>query len=56
MLLRGDNAVGYTNYPKWVIQDFIRLTAESGLDIFRIFDCLNNPQKMATAIEEVKKQ
>ena len=56
MLLRGDNAVGYTNYPKWVVQDFIRLTAESGLDIFRIFDCLNNPQKMATAIEEVKKQ
>ena len=37
-----------------MVQDFIRLTAQSGLDIFRIFDCLNNPQKMATAIEEVK--
>ena len=56
MLLRGDNAVGYTNYPKWVIQDFIRLTAQSGLDLFRIFDCLNNPSKMETAINEVKKQ
>ena len=55
MLLRGDNAVGYTNYPKWVIKDFIRLTAQSGLDLFRIFDCLNNPSKMETAIDEVKR-
>ena len=55
MLFRGNNAVGYTNYPKWVIQDFIRLTAETGLDLFRIFDCLNNPGQMALAIEEVKK-
>lgn len=55
MLFRGDNAVGYTNYPKWVIKDFIRLTAESGLDVFRIFDCLNNISQMTTAIEEVKK-
>ncbi len=55
MLLRGNNAVGYTNYPKWVIQEFIRLTCETGLDLFRIFDCLNNPSQMALAIEEVKK-
>lgn len=55
MLLRGDNAVGYSNYPEWVIRDFIRLTCEAGLDVFRIFDCLNNPSQMATAIEEVKK-
>jgi len=55
MLLRGDNAVGYTNYPSWVIRDFIRLTVETGLDIFRVFDCLNNPDQMATAIEEIKK-
>ena len=56
MLFRGSNAVGYTNYPEWVIRDFIRLTVESGLDIFRIFDCLNNPKQMLTAIEEVKKR
>lgn len=56
MLFRGSNAVGYTNYPDWVVRDFIRLTCESGLDIFRIFDCLNNPSQMVTAIEEVKKQ
>ena len=55
MLIRGDNAVGYTNYPEWVIKDFIRLTAESGLDLFRVFDCLNNPEQMAVAIEQVKK-
>lgn len=56
MLLRGDNAVGYTNYPKWVIQEFIKETVQTGLDVFRIFDCLNQPHKMKTAIEEVKKQ
>lgn len=56
MLLRGDNAVGYTNYPAWVIRDFIRLTIETGLDLFRIFDCLNNPEQMEIAIDEVKKR
>ena len=56
MLLRGDNAVGYTNYPEWVVRDFIRLTVEAGLDIFRIFDCLNNPEQMAVAMDEVKKR
>ena len=55
MLIRGDNAVGYTNYPKWVVTDFIRLAAESGIDLFRIFDCLNQPKKMLNAVEEVKK-
>ncbi len=56
MLLRGDNAVGYTNYPEWVIRDFIRLTVDAGLDIFRIFDCFNQPEKMRIAIDEVKKR
>ncbi len=56
MLLRGDNAVGYTNYPEWVIRDFIRLTKEAGLDVFRIFDCLNNPEQMVIAMDEAKKR
>ncbi len=56
MLLRGDNAVGYANYPEWVIRDFIREAVNCGLDIFRIFDCLNNPEQMAIAMDEVKKQ
>lgn len=55
MLLRGDNAVGYTNYPHWVIQDFVKESKNSGIDIFRIFDCLNQADKMETAIDEVKK-
>lgn len=56
MLLRGDNAVGYTNYPEWVIRDFIKESVRAGLDIFRIFDCLNNPEQMAIAIDGVKNE
>ena len=56
MLLRGDNAVGYTNYPKWVVEEFIKETVATGLDIFRIFDCLNQPDKMKVAVEAVKKE
>jgi pyruvate carboxylase len=55
MLLRGDNAVGYTNYPEWVVRDFIKEAAHTGLDVFRIFDCLNQADKMAIAIDQVKK-
>ena len=55
MLFRGSNAVGYTNYPDWVVKDFIRLSCESGLDLFRIFDCLNNPKQMQLAMETVQK-
>ena len=56
MLLRGDNAVGYTNYPSWVVRDFITQTVKSGLDVFRIFDCFNQADKMKIAIEQVKKE
>ena len=41
MLLRGANAVGYANYPDNVIREFVRLAAEGGIDIFRVFDSLN---------------
>ncbi len=41
MLIRGANGVGYKNYPDNVIQEFIKESAESGIDIFRIFDSLN---------------
>jgi pyruvate carboxylase len=56
MLLRGDNAVGYTNYPSWVVKDFISQTVRSGLDLFRIFDCFNQADKMKIAVEQVKKE
>ena len=41
MLLRGANAVGYTNYPDNVVKRFCAQAAASGVDIFRVFDSLN---------------
>ncbi len=41
MLLRASNAVGYSNYPDNVVQEFIRISAKRGIDVFRIFDSLN---------------
>ncbi len=55
MLLRGANAVGYTNYPDNVIRSFIQEAAAGGIDIFRIFDSLNWLPGMELAIEEVLK-
>ncbi|MFD1426081.1 pyruvate carboxylase [Kroppenstedtia sanguinis] len=54
MLLRGANAVGYTNYPDNVIQEFVRLSADAGIDVFRIFDSLNWTPGMQVAIEAVR--
>ncbi len=55
MLLRGSNGVGYKNYPDNVIREFVRQSAESGIDIFRIFDSLNWLEGMKVAIDEVLK-
>ncbi|SMC76586.1 pyruvate carboxylase [Papillibacter cinnamivorans] len=55
MLLRGANAVGYTNYPDNLIREFIREAAKSGIDVFRIFDSLNWIPGMEIAIDEVLK-
>ncbi|MCX7869208.1 MAG: hypothetical protein N2322_04575, partial [Terrimicrobiaceae bacterium] len=55
MLLRGANAVGYTSYPKNVVAGFIKHTAEAGMDIFRVFDSLNDLSNMKAAIEAVEK-
>jgi len=54
MLLRGANAVGYTNYPDNVIQAFVKTAAEQGIDVFRIFDSLNWLPGMQTAIDAVR--
>ena len=56
MLLRGANAVGYTNYPDNLVRAFIRESAQSGIDVFRIFDSLNWIPGMELAMEEVLKQ
>lgn len=55
MLLRGANGVGYKNYPDNVIREFIKESANSGIDVFRIFDSLNWIKGMEVAIEEVLK-
>eukprot|EP00605_Chrysophyceae_sp_TOSAG23-4_P002843 GSChrysophyteH1.ASY1.ANO1.3131.1 assembled CDS len=53
MLIRGANAVGYTSYPDNVVTEFVRLAAENGMDIFRIFDCFNDVENMKVAIDAV---
>ncbi len=54
MLLRGRNTVGYTPYPTEVTKAFVREAAETGLDVFRIFDALNDVEQMRPAIEAVR--
>ncbi|MDQ3481103.1 MAG: pyruvate carboxylase, partial [Actinomycetota bacterium] len=53
MLLRGRNTVGYTPYPTEVTDAFVAEAAETGIDIFRIFDALNDVEQMRPAIEAV---
>ncbi len=55
MLLRGRNTVGYTPYPTEVTEAFVKEAAETGVDIFRIFDALNDVEQMRPAIEAVLK-
>jgi pyruvate carboxylase len=53
MLLRGANAVGYTNYPDNVVRSFVRSAKEHGVDVFRIFDCLNYVENLKLGIDAV---
>ena len=53
MLLRASNGVGYTNYPDNVVQEFVRQAAETGVDIFRVFDSLNWTENMRVAMDAV---
>ncbi len=53
MLLRASNAVGYTNYPDNVVQAFVKQAAESGVDVFRVFDSLNWVENMRVAMDAV---
>ncbi|KNG95126.1 pyruvate carboxylase [Pseudaestuariivita atlantica] len=53
MLLRGSNGVGYTNYPDNVVQAFVAQAAESGVDLFRVFDPLNWTENMRISMDAV---
>ena len=55
MLLRGQNILGYKHYPNDLLERFIALACENGIDIFRIFDALNDTRNLEVAIKTVKK-
>jgi len=56
MLLRGQNLVGYRHYPDDVVTEFVKRAAGNGIDIFRIFDALNDPRNMARAMEVARSE
>jgi pyruvate carboxylase subunit B len=55
MLLRGQNIVQYASFPDDVVEAFVKCTADAGMDIFRIFDALNDLRNLETAVRAVKK-
>ncbi len=55
MLLRGQNILGYKNYPDDVVTAFVEHASECGVDVFRVFDALNDARNMKVAIETVKR-
>ncbi len=55
MLLRGQNILGYKHYPDDIVDRFVALACENGMDIFRVFDALNDPRNLEQAIRSVKK-
>jgi pyruvate carboxylase subunit B len=56
MLLRGQNLLGYRHYPDDVVREFVRLAAREGIDVFRVFDALNDLRNVQTALAAVKAQ
>ncbi|HEY7166937.1 MAG TPA: pyruvate carboxylase subunit B [Candidatus Binatia bacterium] len=55
MLMRGQNVVGYRNYPDDIVEAFVERAAANGIDVFRIFDAMNDIRNMKTAIEAALK-
>ncbi len=55
MLLRGQNLLGYKHYADDVVEAFVKKSIENGIDVIRIFDALNDPRNMETAIKATKK-
>ncbi|MGD9000789.1 MAG: sodium-extruding oxaloacetate decarboxylase subunit alpha, partial [Granulosicoccaceae bacterium] len=56
MLLRGQNLLGYRHYSDDVVQAFVKKAADNGIDVFRIFDAMNDLRNLRVSIDEVKKQ
>ena len=55
MLLRGQNILGYSNYPDDVLELFIKKAIEDGIDVIRVFDALNDPRNLQKSIEVAKR-
>ncbi|MCM2292596.1 pyruvate carboxylase [Allorhizobium sp. BGMRC 0089] len=56
MLLRGPNGVGYTNYPDNMVKYFVRQAAKGGIDLFRVFDCLNWVENMRVSMDAIQEE
>ena len=56
MLLRGQNLLGYRHYADDVVDSFVERAVANGMDVFRVFDAMNDPRNMERAISAVKKQ
>ena len=56
MLLRGANGVGYTNYPDNVVRRFVREAKRGGVDLFRVFDCLNWVENMRLSMDAIREE
>ena len=56
MLLRGANGVGYKNYPDNVVKFFVRQAAKGGIDLFRVFDCLNWVENMRVSMDAINEE
>ena len=56
MLLRGQNLLGYRHYADDVVEKFVERAAVNGVDVFRVFDAMNDPRNLATALKAVKRQ
>ena len=56
MLLRGQNLLGYRHYADDVVDKFVERAATNGVDVFRVFDAMNDPRNLETALKAVKKQ
>lgn len=56
MLLRGQNLLGYRHYADDVVEKFVERAATNGVDVFRVFDAMNDPRNLETALKAVKTQ
>lgn len=56
MLLRGQNILGYRHYADDVVEKFVERAAHNGVDVFRVFDAMNDMRNLETALKSVKKQ